>query len=78
MRFVKDSNRHWRRIPFKYIGNSPTGSGYFALKYWGDHFGKPPTANSVGYFMVAKTKNDFEVAREDVAAEFGRFGFKEN
>ena len=68
------SNCHWRRIPFERIGKSPTGSGYFALEYWGDHFGTPPTS----YFMVAKSRNDFKVDTKDAAVKFGCFGFKED
>ena len=58
---------------FSDIGYSPPGSGYIALQYWGNLFGKPST--SPYYFVIDLDSNTkFKIAPKETAAKHGRLG----
>ena len=73
---MKDvSDCYWTYIWFGHIGESPYGSSYFALQFWGTHFGTP---SSTPYYFVIDPKNriPFRIAPRDVAAKHGRLGIE--
>lgn len=65
------SNSYWRRVSFQTIGPSPSGSGYFALQYWGNEFGPP---NYKEYYFVIEDKTTFKIAAVEEASKHGRLG----
>ena len=62
---------------FSDIGSSPPGSGYIALQYWGNYFGKP--SKSPYYFIIdIDSSTKFKIAPKDSAAKHGRLGILSN
>ena len=73
------SDCYWRYFFFKDIGGqSPPGSGYIVLQYWGNRFGPPK--DTPYYFIIVLDRNrvpSFRIGPHDDALQYGRLGILE-